>query len=178
MVRHGASPGQPGCWPVGRGPVRAAGGILGEGSLGTGVTPERGATMGKRDARGGSARAGGRRADGVLAAIYPISMCMHDYIYVCIYMHLHHHPPPDTGPRVVTGLDVYISTGAVLRTPLAGGRSREPAMGSAVPPPLRSRERSPTAVPASWQWARPYRGRGAGMPGSGTPMPKLGSSHA
>ena len=90
--------------------------------------------MGKRDAQGGSARAGGRRGDGVLTAIYPISTCMHDHMYVCIYMHLHRHPPPDTGPRVVTGLDVYISTGAVLRTPLAGGRSREPAMGSAVPP--------------------------------------------
>lgn len=90
--------------------------------------------MGKRDAQGGSARAGGRRGDGVLTAIYPISTCMHDHMYVCIYMHLHRHPPPDTGPRVVTGLDVYISTGAVLRTLLAGGRSRGPAMGSAVPP--------------------------------------------
>ena len=110
------------------------GAYSGRGPWGPGSPPNGAPRWGRGTPGGGSARAGGRRADGVLAAIYPISMCMHDYIYVCIYMHLHHHPPPDTGPRVVTGLDVYISTGAVLRTPLAGGRSREPAMGSAVPP--------------------------------------------
>ena len=59
-------------------------------------------------------------------------------------MHLHRHPPPDTGPRVVTGLDVYISTGAVLRTLLAGG-------GSGVVPllsMLRHRAAKAPAVPA------------------------------
>lgn len=58
----------------------AAGGILRR----AGVNPQRGAPMGEREVRASSARAGGRRVDCLLPAIYRISMWIqHDmYMYI------------------------------------------------------------------------------------------------
>lgn len=61
----------------------AAGGILRR-SPGAGVNPQRGAPMGEREVRASNARAGGRRVDCLLPAIYPISRWIqHDmYMYI------------------------------------------------------------------------------------------------
>src|SRR5699024_6965300 len=83
---HGGS--KPGYWPVGGGPVRAAGEDT------RGVNPERGAAIGERDARGSRTRAGGRRVGGLLSPSNISRVRVHTppvharrYIYMYIYMH-------------------------------------------------------------------------------------------
>ena len=70
-------------------------------------------------------------------------------------MHLPLHPPPQSGTRVATGLDIYLSTGTVLPTLVAGD---SPVGGGvdqlAVSPPVGSRP-----------WARAVVEAALGSPG-------------